>query len=340
MVGTLIALAACGVEPRHTPTIEGVALLRGAESWAIQLQHVHLPDAADALVRAPVDMVVLEPTRSIRGLEREPIADLVSRVHASPGPHLATKRCVAYLNIGQAEDYRSYWIEGAWSAPGIDTPGSPEFILGLDPDGWEGNYPVAFWDRRWQSELFGDSEALLDQILADGFDGVYLDWVLGCAHPRVVEAAAAAGVDPLTEMVALVARLRRYAHARHPLFVFIAQNGLALAELRPEFVDVVDAFSQEDLSFAGSATSHWGDADAGGLAAPATGPYSTDELGRRLATLLDRGRPVFTLDYAVEPSHIEQAAARSRALGLRPFVSQAPLDRLPQHLSGGVARPR
>ena len=49
-----------------------------------------------------------------------------------------------YLSIGEAEDYRDYWIDGNWSA------NKPSFVMSQDPD-WPGCYLTKFWDPAWQS---------------------------------------------------------------------------------------------------------------------------------------------------------------------------------------------
>lgn len=90
---------------------------------------------------------------------------------------------IAYLNIGQAEDYRSYWRKG-WRL------GSPSWILARDPDGWKGNFPVAYWKPAWQ-DLIAGGDGLLASIAALGFDGVYLDWVGGFEDRAVIAAGKA-----------------------------------------------------------------------------------------------------------------------------------------------------
>jgi cysteinyl-tRNA synthetase, unknown class len=72
---------------------------------------------------------------------------------------------LCYLSIGEAEDYRSYW-DPTWTA------NPPEWLLVENPN-WAGNYPVQFWHPDWQAIVF----AMMDSVLAAGFDGVYLDRV-------------------------------------------------------------------------------------------------------------------------------------------------------------------
>ncbi len=300
----LLALAACTV-----PKWDGV------RSWAIQLQGIDREGAADALAREPVDLLVLEATRTVKGQESFPTRALVARLSRD-------KLCLAYVNVGQAEDYRTYWT-GAWRGPG-----EPSFVLGADPDGWAGNYPVAYWDPRWRCELWGAPGALVDLAIEDGFDGVLCDWVLGYEDATVASAARRAGVDPARAMAELLRDLRAYARAKRPGFLLIAQNGIGLPERVPESFAWIDGYTQESLSFMGRAGAAWEDAEAGDLPIPAEGDWSTAALSARIAGLRARGARVFTLDYARKPENVALALRRSRALGCIPAVSLSPLDRL------------
>lgn len=315
-----------------------IPVLRSVRNWAIQLQGLEREAAVRELETAPVDMVVIEPVRSQRGLSAFPTAALVARLQESPGATMPHKRCIAYLNVGQAEDYRDYW-RGDWRAPTEDGPGTPPFLLARDPDGWPGNFPVAYWDPAWRRCLFGSPEALLDRILADGFEGVYLDWVLACEHPRVVAAAQAAGIDPHAAMVDLLADLRAHARARYPLFVSIAQNGVGLAERAPRMLQFVDALAQEDLCFRGRAGAGWHAPEAGDVPAPPAGEWSTARLCERLAAVAASGLPVFTLDYALRSENVAAAVRTSRSRGFVPFVTRAPLDRLAPPVPPGPPGP-
>lgn len=74
---------------------------------------------------------------------------------------------IAYMSIGEAEDYRYYWQPEWESNP-------PSWLKGENPD-WEGNYKVEYWDPLWQQIIFGTDSSYLDRILDAGFNGVYLD---------------------------------------------------------------------------------------------------------------------------------------------------------------------
>ena len=74
---------------------------------------------------------------------------------------------IAYMSIGEAEDYRYYW-EPEW----IVDP--PAWLARENPD-WPGNYKVRYWDENWQAIIYGNEESYLQRLLDAGFDGVYLD---------------------------------------------------------------------------------------------------------------------------------------------------------------------
>ncbi len=74
---------------------------------------------------------------------------------------------IAYMSIGEAEDYRYYWKKSWESNP-------PSWLAGENPD-WAGNYKVRYWDESWQYIIYGNEDSYLAKILNAGFDGVYLD---------------------------------------------------------------------------------------------------------------------------------------------------------------------
>ena len=315
-----LVLSACVSQP--------ASRLASVKSWASQLQGVERPGAVAKLCRARVDLVVIEATRSVRGNESFDLLGTVARIRTSRGDQRAFKLCAAYLNVGQAEDYRDYWTN-AWQKPTATSTGQPDFVLSLDPDGWPGNYPVAFWDPRWQRVLFGHENALLDRAIAAGFDGVYLDWILAWSDKHVLAAARAAKVDPAKAMVELLLAMRAYARERKPRFFLIAQNGAWLGDSDPRFFQAIDGFAQEDVWFRGEAGNDWNSPKSGDIAAKRKRVAGKDVLVAQLESIVSRGVPVLTIDYALDPANIDKAYRESRRAGFVPFVSRTPLDRLP-----------
>lgn len=113
----------------------------------------------DALAGTNYDALILDLE-----FENAPLtaADVeLLKIKANGGRRLV----LCYLSIGEAEDYRSYWIP-TWSVS------PPEWLLEENPD-WPGNYPVQYWHPEWRGIVF----AMMDAVLEAGFDGVYLDRV-------------------------------------------------------------------------------------------------------------------------------------------------------------------
>jgi cysteinyl-tRNA synthetase len=78
-----------------------------------------------------------------------------------------TRPVIAYMSIGEAEEYRYYW-QTEWET------NPPAWLAGENPD-WLGNYKVNYWNENWQDIIFGNSDSYCKRILDAGFDGVYLD---------------------------------------------------------------------------------------------------------------------------------------------------------------------
>jgi cysteinyl-tRNA synthetase, unknown class len=90
------------------------------------------------------------------------------------------KRLVlAYLSIGEAENYRYYWRP--------DWEKNPPIFLERENPEWKGNYKVKYWNREWQEIICGSEDgtgfekSYLKKIIDAGFNGVYLD-VLDAAY--------------------------------------------------------------------------------------------------------------------------------------------------------------
>ncbi len=303
------------------PALAGAAAgpdLHSVTSWAYQTQDLEADGAVDALVASDYDLLVIEPTRSNVGSEGFDTAGLVRRLHERG------KLVLAYVDIGEAEDYRTYW-QDEWRAPSTGGPGIPDFLLATDPGGWSGDYPVAFWDERWKDIVIYDEGSLLDMALDDGFDGIYMDWVEAYSDDHVAAAAAAEGLDPAAEMVSFIKEIRDYARGRHPGFLVVAQNAAELAAERPDYLGIIDGLAQEDLSFQGEADTKWGDPKSGDIPTPQEDREWLTDLFR---LYLDAGLPVFCVDYALQEDNVRAAYDTAERAGCLGYVSQTPLSRL------------
>ena len=272
------------------------------QRFAIQLTNTNFAGIA----RSDTDFVIIDPT----GLDRSQVTELKSRVDGS------RRVVVAYINIAEAETFRNYW-QSEW-----DTQ-PPSWVGAINPN-WENHYYTRYWDQEWQAILFGSSNSKLDQILAAGFDGVFMD-----------------GVDKYTvwpgrddrsqrDMFTLVNRIASYARARVPGFLVIPNNAEALLD-NAAYRSTIDAVVKESLFF--------GVSGIGRPNAPRLVDYSLGQLRR--AT--NDGLPVFVIEYVSEPSQIDYAERRLRANGLLGTFGRRDLARLSRPMSadsGSVNRLR
>lgn len=72
---------------------------------------------------------------------------------------------IAYLSIGEAEDYRFYWKK-KWNKK------KPKWII-KENENWEGNYIVKYWSPEWKN-IIKEYQKKLDEI---GVDGYLLDTI-------------------------------------------------------------------------------------------------------------------------------------------------------------------
>ncbi|MCK6459695.1 MAG: endo alpha-1,4 polygalactosaminidase [Planctomycetes bacterium] len=282
----VLALAAACSSSGGSPR----AQLASIASWCCWLQ---APDI-DALAASPYAFVVIDYSRDGSAAGEFSRAD-IERLRA------AGKTVLAYLSVGEAEDYRFYW-DASWP-----------FLSDENPD-WPGNYQVEYWDDAWWTLALAP---YLDRILDAGFDGVYLDRVDAYwwwHEEKGMDARLAAD-----RMVALVERVADHARARAGAgFVVCPQNALGLLDdaplaARDRYVGAIDAVGVESLYF------NYASAD--------------DQAYRlqKLAELDTLGKRVFLLEYVAEadwPSFFAQVAASGLGMVGYPAAPDALLDEL------------
>jgi cysteinyl-tRNA synthetase len=331
--GVLLAAAAAALRAFAADPLP----LAEVGTWAYQIQAVSEAGAVDALAASSYDLLVLEPTRTDwssddRHFDARAMVARLKETTARDNVH--RKLVLAYIDIGQAEDWRWYWTWSTeWSCAGPKPSDWPPYILACDPDGWGGNYPVAYWDPAWKDiVLYGqntgthpdrDYTSIVDEAVRDGFDGVYLDWVEGFENDAVVAAAAAAGIDPEAEMIALIREIRDYARSRVPGFLVIQQNGSALAAQHGEVFEAVDAIAQEGIWYEGVATDDWEDPEGYDLPVD---PDLTQEYFANLVRYQAAGLPVLDCEYAL--AYATEAYALAYAAGYVPYATRRSLGRL------------
>ncbi len=305
--------------------------------FAYQIQSLEGEGAVDALANTHYDMLVLEPTRTdwssdAKSFDTKGMVTRLKNTKASDGIH--RKLVIAYIDIGEAEDWRWYWT---WSTEWDCEPPIPydwpDYILICDPDGWSGNYPIAYWDPRWKdiviygenqdSSPYGDYNSIIDEVIKDGFDGIYLDWVEAFENEEVMNEAQRQGKDPAVEMINFIQEMRDYAEQRNPDFIIIQQNAASLIEGHPELSSVIDAIAQEAIWYDGDADVDWNDPKGYDfINDPSLVNYYVDYLDQ----YLNASVPVFDVEYALK--YADDAYNKSHNKKYVPYCTRRSLSEL------------
>lgn len=300
-----ILCSACGREPGSLPTTAvpppGRPAWNTVTHFAYQLQEVRLESLRDS----GYQLLVIDPSRDGSEPGRFAPAE-IGRLRRGPG---GQKRVLAYVSIGEAEDYRGYW-RPEWDANRDGSPDSaaPAWLGPMNPD-WAGNYKVRYWDSDWQQFIFD----ALDRVIAAGFDGVYLDIVDGFEYWGG-EDRELSTVDAERKMVALVKAIAGYVRERSgdPDFGIFPQNGEALGNY-PDYLAVVSGIGREDVWFDGDTENP-----------PAEAAAVVADLQRFRAA----GKLVLVIDYPTQPESQREFHRRARAAGFVPYAAPRALDSL------------
>jgi len=118
--------------PQVTPT-EKTSILAQIRHWGYQIEGLTENGAVDALAESHYEMLVLEPTRTDWSSDAKffntngMVARLKSKVNEALGqPPLV----IAYIDIGEAEDWRWYWSwSKGWDCLSPRPADWPEYII-------------------------------------------------------------------------------------------------------------------------------------------------------------------------------------------------------------------
>jgi cysteinyl-tRNA synthetase len=217
------------------------------------------------------------------------------------------KIVLAYLAVGEAEDYRDYW-QPEWS----DTP--PDYISSPNvADQFPGNFAVKYWDEGWQDIIL----QRLDRIVEAGFDGVFLDKVDAFEDWANSDSAPQNLPD---EMAAFVEKIKQRGEGSKPGFQIFLQNGWAIWD-DPRLSKKVDGVAIEELTLG------WEGEDGG-----ATPTEVQVEMREALSGAKQRGWTLLVVDYPGPRStddDKQQAKAEAKRVGALQVLAPRDLDGKP-----------
>ncbi len=304
--------------------------LEGIRSWGYQLQRID----PERVARSPYDLIVVDYSRNGKEVGRLSAADIQLMQSRPDGRR---RIVLAYLSIGEAEDYRYYWRDewveavtvldepgGLFRQPPADVRlernavrtkilrlpklGGPVW-LGRENENWPTNFFVRYWDPGWQNLILGDGDSYLSRLLAAGFDGVYLDRIdtfqeVGAARPSARQ-----------DMVRFVTTLAERARQTRPGFLVVPQNGEQLLA-EPGYLAAIDAVAKEDLLYGDEADNQRNSIE------------TVSRSMRWLAPAMNRGLPVLVVEYLRDPAMVEPSRSDILRRGFVPYFGVRELDRL------------
>lgn len=144
--------------------LQPVNNLQSVKNFLILLNPEKFPDKESylkALQQTNYDMLIIDSEYDGKVLDPAEAASLKQKADGS------RRLVIAYLSIGEAEKYRSYW-QASWNKK------KPAWLADANND-WSDNYKVKYWSKEWQSILYGKRDSCLDKIITAGFDGAFLD---------------------------------------------------------------------------------------------------------------------------------------------------------------------
>ena len=291
LVASALAAGAASAADRPNP-------FKGAKTWGYQLRNLD-PEPRKLIADSPYDLVV---TDFARGEDRKEIPLTKEEVgEMQKRPDGSKRLVIAYLSIGETENYRYYW-KPAWDKQ------RPSW-MGKENKEWKANYLAKYWEPEWQKIIYGSPEAYVDRVLAAGFDGFYFDRV--DAYYFFGDNAEARG-----KMAKFVIELANYARSKKPDVAIMVQNAEELLD-RKDYVEAIDGIAKESLLYG-----------IRGLDKPNTRD-DVDETTKLLKKANDQGKSIFVVEYLADKNNITAAAKRiNQELGWALYVGTRGLAQL------------
>ncbi|PIU22127.1 MAG: hypothetical protein COT14_02735 [Candidatus Diapherotrites archaeon CG08_land_8_20_14_0_20_30_16] len=245
------------------------------ESFVYLLQNSNY----DELKSLQTSLLVIDPENGDGELQftNEQIKDL----------HSNKKYVIAYIDIGEAENWRSYYKN------------MPKDIIGIENPDWEDCFYVAFWQPYWKQLTYSRIANYLD----NGYDGVYLDLI------DVYEYWQEQGVkDAKQKAIDFVKDISVKVKAKNSNLLVIPQNALELLK-ENDYINYIDGIGAESTFYDTDKSASWSKWDL-----------------EYLDYAISKGRFVLSIDYSKKLNNRCNFVNKAKAHKFVPFVGPKDLD--------------
>ena len=204
--------------------------LSWVQSWGYQLQDVNLSEVKNS----PYDLMVIDYSKQGDDLHRFTSQEIASLQESG-------KVVLAYLSIGEAEDYRFYWKK-SWNEK------KPKFLEKENPE-WAGNYKVKYWYRAWWNKAL---KPYLDKVMKAGFDGVYLDIIDGYYYFGEKDNKMRTRANQMVKLVEKIANYTRTEYGEE--FIITPQNAVGILDdcsrkYKKRYLRAIDSIGIESVYY-------------------------------------------------------------------------------------------
>ena len=300
------ALLAASISVAAAQARENV--FKNAKTWAFQLKNLDAAQQAK-LAASPYDVIVIDSEDYPGGVERALTREEIEKMKKKPDG--SRRLVISYFSVGEAESYRYYW-KPEW------TKKKPNWV-GKENKEWKENFLVKYWEPTWQNIIFGSPTAFADRVIAQGFDGFYID--RADAYYYFGDNA-----DVRQKMRDFIIKLTSYMRAKKPDIGILVQNAEELLDNKA-YVEAIDGIAKEDLLYG---ITHREE------------PNKSDDVAESSALLKGAqkaGKKIFVIEYLTRPGYIADAKRRLDDLGFVMYTGPRGLGDMvdPNTIANGVA---
>ena len=201
--------------------------------------------------------------------------------------HQNKKYVIAYIDIGEAENWRAYYKD------------MPKDIIGIENPDWKNCFYVAFWQPYWKQLTYDRVNTYLDQ----GYDGVYLDMI------DVYEYWQKQGItSSKQDAINFVVEISNRVKARNSSLLVIPQNAVELLK-EQDYINYIDGVGAEETFYSNDKKASW----------------SSNDL-EFLDYAISKGKFVLSIDYSTKLNNRCNFVNKALAHKFVPFVGPKDLD--------------